>query len=376
MNQTVLLGKTIEKLYEAALNSARWRDALTAIEQFTGCTGAVVDLIPLHPSTRPVTFSGSFSNEDCAEYARDYQAICPRIAYAVAHPEVATHFDRLILTETEMDRDPVYEWFGRHGLRYYIAGHAGRTQFYQAFASLQRSRKQGHADADDIARFELIRPHLAQALSIADTLGTLATHQTFSNALLDAMPQAVFGLADDGAVLLINEAAERLLGRGTCLRISGRRLITADCTQQSEFDQVLASVTTDDAQAAAGRLLIRRVDGGQPYATRMSRIAIAETEILMRPTVLVVITDPESGSDIDAQSLRELFGLTPCETRVAAALLQGHSLQSAAHCQGSSIETVRCHLKSVFRKVGVSRQQDLIRILSDLEWSTISQPAA
>lgn len=374
MIQAQLLGRTLEKVYAAALDSALWKDALVAVEDFTGSTGAVVDLIPLGPATRPVTFAGSFSQEDCAEYAVNYQSICPRIAFAINHPEISVHFDEMVLTEAEMDRDPVYEWFGKHGLRYFVAGHAGRTQFYQAYASLQRSRRQGHVVAEDIARFKMIQPHLANALNIADTLGTLSTHQRFSGALLDSLPQAVFGLANDGVLLFTNDSAERLLARGICLRANGRGLATADSSQQPEFERALASTLRDDAHSPVARLLIKRSDGGLPYAARISRLSISDALALVRPTVLIIVNVPEAFSGIETQGLGELYRLTPCETRLASALLHGHSLQSAAHCLGSSLETVRCHLKSVFRKVGVSRQQDLVRLLSELELSTVSQP--
>ena len=374
MIQAQLLGRTLEKVYAAALDSALWKDALVAVEDFTGSTGAVVDLIPLDPATRPVTFAGSFSGDDCGEYARHYQSICPRIAFAVNHPEISLHYDKMVLSEAEMDRDPVYEWFGKHGLRYYVAGHAGRTNFYLAYASLQRSRRQGHVGEDDIARFKMIQPHLATALNIADTLGTLATHQRFSDTLLDSLPQAIFGLANDGALLFTNESAEHLLARGICFKLANRRLTTADPTQQSELDKAIASTMRNDTPQTGQRLLLRRSDGGLPYAARLSHLSMDEAMPLVRPTVLIIVNVPEALHGIETQCLSDLYGLTPCETRLASAILHGHSLQSAAQCQGSSIETMRCHLKSVFRKVGVSRQQDLVRILSELELSTVSQP--
>ena len=57
------------------------------------------------------------------------------------------------------------------------------------------------------------------------------------------------------------------------------------------------------------------------------------------------------------------------EARLAVALAGGHSLQSAAQLLQVSPETVRFHLKNLFRKLGVNRQQDLVRML--LELSTI-----
>ena len=119
---------TIDKLYAAASGHCRWRDALVAIEDLTGSAGAVIDLIPKSDMVRGKTLAGSFTEENCAEYARDYQAICPRIRHAVEHPGSDTQFDYLFMTETAMDRDPVYAWFGKHGLRYYRQRSGGDSE--------------------------------------------------------------------------------------------------------------------------------------------------------------------------------------------------------------------------------------------------------
>ena len=64
--------------------------------------------------------------------------------------------------------------------------------------------------------------------------------------------------------------------------------------------------------------------------------------------------------------LASLYGLTDAEARLAGALSGGHSLESAAALLRIQPSTARAHLKAVFRKVGVNRQQDLVRLLASL----------
>ena len=54
---------------------------------------------------------------------------------------------------------------------------------------------------------------------------------------------------------------------------------------------------------------------------------------------------------------------TPSELRVAAQVVCGMTLQSAAEHDSVAIETKRSHIKSVMGKIGVARQADLIRVL-------------
>lgn len=81
---------------------------------------------------------------------------------------------------------------------------------------------------------------------------------------------------------------------------------------------------------------------------------------------LVIVADPGDAVAADAQALHDLFGLTLAEARLANALSGGHSLESAAVLLQIQPATARTQLKSVFRKMEVSRQQDLVRLLTSL----------
>ena len=364
MAQSELLSRTVEKIYAAVADAGRWREALTAIEDFTGSTGAVIDLVPRSSASIPQTMSGSFSRDDCAHYATTYQSICRRIAFVRANPDIRTHVDSLILSEAEMDRDPVYDWLGKHGLRYFVAGPCGTTQQHFAYFSLQRSRGQGHAQDSDVALFDLIRPHLVQAIALADSLNTLAAHRRFSDAMLDALPQAVFGLDAAGVLLFVNASGERMLARGDCLRSTVGRLITPVAAQQPRLDALIADVLDG---GSGGTLSVQRTGGGPPCAVRVSPIHGDDIERHGHPAALVIATDPVGAVTVDEAALQALHGLTPAEARAAVTLLDGHSIHSAAQRLGIAAETMRSHLKSIFRKMGVSRQQDLVRRLIELE---------
>ncbi|WP_374571415.1 alpha/beta fold hydrolase [Phenylobacterium sp.] len=65
-------------------------------------------------------------------------------------------------------------------------------------------------------------------------------------------------------------------------------------------------------------------------------------------------------------SIRESFGLTAAETRLAARLKEGLTLKEAAAALGVSVNTVRNQLRAVFDKMGLNRQSELVRALTQL----------
>ncbi|MDQ2861308.1 MAG: helix-turn-helix transcriptional regulator [Pseudomonadota bacterium] len=81
------------------------------------------------------------------------------------------------------------------------------------------------------------------------------------------------------------------------------------------------------------------------------------------PAVMVCATDLEASVSPPEQQLRELFGLTPAEGRVALALLEGLEPAQAARRLGLGLPTVRTHLAHVFDKTETTGQVALTNLM-------------
>ena len=359
---------TIEMIYAAAVDPTLWQAALRAIEDYTGSTGAVLNLVPKSAAALPVCLAGSFSDDDCAEYAANYMWRCPRIAFAQMHPDVPVHWDHLILTEYEMDRDATYEWYGSHGLRYYVAGWIGGTETHHAYMSLQRSRRQGHVEPENVEQFKLVLKHMAQALALAVRLGTLDQQCRFDLALIDAMPQAVFALDRAGKVVMTNAKADRLLSEGDALVAFDGKLQCRIGSNHARFDSaVAAALDADTSESKGGWVRIERSSSRRALMALVAPLISSESPFgAIEPKALVIIGDAADALAVDEQALHDLFSLTQAEARLACALSAGHSIESAAALFEVQSATIRSELKSVFRKTGVNRQQDLVRLITSL----------
>ncbi len=69
---------------------------------------------------------------------------------------------------------------------------------------------------------------------------------------------------------------------------------------------------------------------------------------------------------VDSLLLRELFGLTPAETRVVQAWRDFGAPKQAALQIGVSEYTVRAQLKSILAKTGTRSQVELARLIESL----------
>jgi DNA-binding CsgD family transcriptional regulator len=83
--------------------------------------------------------------------------------------------------------------------------------------------------------------------------------------------------------------------------------------------------------------------------------------------IAIMMIYPLSARSFDPGILRDIFGLTLAESRVAICLHMGLTVHDAAAQAGVRVSTVRDQLSSIFSKTGTSRQSELISIFSRLE---------
>lgn len=77
----------------------------------------------------------------------------------------------------------------------------------------------------------------------------------------------------------------------------------------------------------------------------------------------------------DTELLQQLFGLTPTEARVAAALAMGQNSQELAQDMAVQVNTVQAHIKHLLIKSGARRQAQLVSLILRSAAMCASHPA-
>lgn len=209
-----------------------------------------------------------------------------------------------------------------------------------------------------------LMPHLRQAVQLSGTM--LDAHQQVRQLreTLDSFRFALLMCKADGSLCWSNEAAGHILARRDVLWLNGGRQLTASSgTETKQLRQTIARAAQDPNGACDPRLLV--LGGTTPRAlqVRVQGIGHASTgrDMDSNGRALLVLGEPHEDVTLPPELLRQLFTLSPAESRLAAALCAGTTLGEYAQQAGIAIGTARYQLKQVMAKMQVSKQSQLVQ---------------
>jgi DNA-binding CsgD family transcriptional regulator len=110
--------------------------------------------------------------------------------------------------------------------------------------------------------------------------------------------------------------------------------------------------------------LIRGHGRTRPIQVSATRVLGAGLDSLPRARLLLLLTPVGIQPRTRNEELCTRFGLTQAEADVASQFVNGGSIPEIAASRGVAESTIREQMKSIYRKTGVSRQVDLIRLLA------------
>jgi len=246
---------------------------------------------------------------------------------------------------------------------------ANETEHRSTAIALHRS--QANCAADMGSALELctyLLPHLRAAIELHDRLSSLEAHVALLERSLDRLPFGSIILTPGLRIKTVNARAEDILARNDGLSLSKgylRAMVPAETKAMHHWMHKAAGLHPGDCACIGGHLRISRRERAVPYEAFIFPL-FEQDSLSSRPDrgVAFLVTDSEQGSDSPLVLLRQRYGLSPAEERVALLLMEGWDVKEIAESLQVSRETVRSQLKAIFRKTGTRRQGELIsRIL-------------
>jgi DNA-binding CsgD family transcriptional regulator len=171
-----------------------------------------------------------------------------------------------------------------------------------------------------------------------------------------------------GEVLGANQTAEEILGTRDGLEQSADGILCATEEGSQPLGEIVEQVAAGTYSGRFGGdsvvLSVRRGGRRRPLTVVLRANHAAVTE----PTatdgaVLVMILDSALPVRTIESELRQLYGFTSTEARLANILMEGKDLEDCCQELGIGRSTGCTHLRRIFKKTGVHRQSELVALL-------------
>ncbi len=217
-----------------------------------------------------------------------------------------------------------------------------------------------------IALARRLHSHLRRAFNVSRTFAGSAPGHLLD--VLDRNDQAVFLVDAAGRVRHANDKAAQLAAEGTGLRLVDGRLAPINRAAGARLARLIGTATARETASPGergGSVALPRL-GRRPLAANVTPLRQGPHNVFTAtPLAMVSISDPDAAAQVSSERLRTLYGLTPAETRLAVALLDGSSPREVADALGVRFQTVRNQLQQLYEKTHTSRQSALVLLLAN-----------
>ena len=363
----------ISDIYEATINPGHWDYVLEMITRLTESKSAC-----LYYRDKDLGIANTVAQFGCpAELMPDYKRQCAALdslfdealieseTEDIQYQILSKGFDNLIDIESDIYKN----WLKPQG-----AYHLGRVQFFdnsaqKASIAILRDRVAGVWHEGDIRIINEIVPHLRRAIDIHAEFSRLRMQQ---DTLMKGLDRLVIGLIlyDRNAhAVYINPTAKAIIKSHPALALNDDELILIAADDNRNLHQTIldtARIDPEDSWKQSVAIGITHPDVVAPLpllVTPMHAHLLTSDLDYEGARVAVFLSDPNLQQPISIPNLVSVYGLTPSEAQVAISMANGHSIENIANTSNHSTHTIRSQLKSTFRKTGVSRQSELIKLL-------------
>ncbi len=366
--------RILTSLYDAMLDDARWQAASALIDETCGIQGNTLVVSEGPQDNIRTLFVGLYyrgqRHEDWERtWLGTYLPIDECVPRFRQLPDSHVVHTSALYTAEELKTSLAYnEGLPRvnaqDGLRVRLAGPDGSII---AWATSDPVSSNGW-ESSQLAMIRGLLPHIRQFVRVQQALVKAGALGTSVGDLLDNSRLGVIHLDRRGQIMAANDRARRILRHGDGLSDRGGMLQALQPADHGRLERLLANaLPTSGAPAVSGSMLLHRVTVSLPFVMHVTPVLVPQSDFGARHVAaLVLIVEPGNASRIAPPLVAALLGLTPVESQIAVWLAEGKTVHDIATATGRTKSSVYWHLKQIYRKRGITRQVDLVRLVLSL----------
>ena len=363
--------RILASLYDAMLDDARWPATSALIDEACGVVGNDLMVGEGPKDDVRACFVGVYCRgqrrEDLErEYLQHYHPTDERVPRFRQLPDSRLAHVTELYTAEELKTSPTYNEAlvrsGRQdGVNTRLDGPDG-SHITWGLGDPVDSEGWG---SSRIAMVTGLLPHIRQFVRVRQALVRADARYTTVTALLETPRIGVVHLDRRGRILAVNDRARSLLRQGEWLSDQKGVLQARAPDDQYRLARLVAeALPPSGAVPVSGSMRLGCVSGLPPFVVHVKPVGVPQPDYGARHVAaLVLMVEAGRHPRLDPDVVARTLGLTPAESQVAVWLADGTPVRDIARVTGLTDGAIYWHLKQIYRKLPISRQVDLVRLV-------------
>jgi len=360
--------KITEQLYESVFDSQKLDGVLASMSGLLNSSYSTLLHQDPNSGLAELVASSNIDANSTQLYEEHYGPISPLLPYAKEYGVGDIFTEEMVPDSSVYHKSEAYnDFFRPSDSEHLLQTMLSKDPSNVTTIVFRRGSKLGPYSLDELNDFKRIIPHLRQATRITQKFSKEKQTVTAFTGTLEHLKDGVLLFDRWGRIVFYNRSAKEILDNNDGIEIDreGRCVISLS-QEMAAFSQLLRQACRrgfHDHIHPGVSLRLSRPSLKPPYCICISPMLQADIGDNGQAVAIAFISDPNKPHSLLPQVISQQFGLTPAETRLAIALVNGQSLSDASEELEWTKSTTRSTLKIIFSKTNTNRQAALVSLL-------------
>ncbi len=362
----------ISSIYDLPLQPENWQSVLDQFAPIMNAAGSgVMAFDPAYAEHHVSALTSNYNPTTMAEYNERFGAE-ENYGYAkmALDPKRGFVADMEVMGLTSVEKHqqtPAVQWLiENENVRHRAASCLNLQRVWTDIIAVQYHKDRGPISADEKKTGTVFLGHFAKAMELGRSFGVLKSRFGGVLTALDRFHIGIFVLSPNGAVVVKNREADRILDAHDGLSLSREGYLHAtNNTESGELKAIIArAISTAQAQdnRAESLMTLARASASDPYLVEVAPIRDHDEIESQFKGCLVFVIDPAKSDVVSTEGMQALYQLTDAESEMSGLLAQGLTTDEMADSRNITRGTARQYIKQILQKAGVNNRAQLVRL--------------
>lgn len=358
----------VQSFANAVMDPTKWRDALSVTSEALECVTCTMEFADLRTGDAIMESPFPFEESTLKLYQERIFAISPRARMVLQSPTGVLLDDRTLLPEEDPNTPEFLDWLSLTPARYIEGTKILHDKSKIILYGAQYSEGKGPPNADQSKLNRLLSSILVDFIRASQALND---NRLFNSLLTlnDLEGCRPFALAGKGGFIMeLSSGFESLMNSCGLLGFRHHRIVGV-YPQHIQLVERFFDQATSEHRYLRPPLPLRLTGPSNPKGVVLRAVPMTPTGDAFdafRPLSVITVIDLDQPNSAKRLELMAIFSLTEREADIASMIGDGFTIEKISVHLKISGYTIKQHLKSIFSKMEISRQSDLVAIIAKL----------